>query len=186
MPNGLKNEMKFYSIDKEHKNIILEWFNKPHVKQYYYGEGLQNTLNNIELSLKGINNNGKYTFYHWIAYINDEPFGFLMTSPIEGPYCKNDPYNKWFVEGKNTYTLDLLIGEGKYLGKGLSDKMIINFLLDKYQDADYFLIDPAEDNPKAIHVYEKAGFKKVDNFIPDYDPRPHVMMRLDVKTIKNK
>lgn len=29
------------------------------------------------------------------------------------------------------YTLDLLIGEEKYLGKGLSDKMIINFILDK-------------------------------------------------------
>ena len=32
------------------------------------------------------------------------------------------------------------------------------------QKADTFLIDPDENNPKAKHVYEKAGFKEVGEF----------------------
>jgi RimJ/RimL family protein N-acetyltransferase len=101
-----------------------------------------------------------------------------MTSALEGP---SNPYNKkWYVEGKRTLTLDLLIGSEELLGKGLAGRMIQEFILDKFSDADFFIIDPAKSNPKAIHVYEKAGFEKVDEFCPSYDPIPYLMMRLAV------
>ena len=44
-----------------------------------------------------------------------------MTSPIDGPYDPDDDYHQWFIDGKKTYTLDLLIGEKEFLGKGLAD-----------------------------------------------------------------
>lgn len=175
----------FTNAQKKHKDIILKWFNKPHVKQYYYGEGLQNTLNNIELYMNAQNNNGKYMFDHWVALIDNEPFGFLMTSPIAGPHDPNDSYKKWYVDGKTTFTLDLLIGEEECLGKGLSTTMIRSFIIDKFAHADYFLIDPVCNNSKAIHVYKKAGFIKIDDFVPDHDPIPHIMMQVNVKEIIN-
>lgn len=176
----------FSKVTLDHKETILAWFTKKHVKEYYYGEGLQNTLRNLDLYYQGINNNGRYTFDHWIAFYNETPFGFLMTSPVAGPYDPNDDYNKWYVEGKQTFTLDLLIGEKKFLGKGFAHRMIQEFILDQFANADYFIIDPAKSNPKAIHAYEKAGFKKVDEFCPSYDPIPHLMMRLSVKDLKNE
>lgn len=55
------------------------------MKEFYYRKGLQNTLHNIDLYCQRINNNGRYSFNHWIAFLGDNPFGFLMTSKIEGP-----------------------------------------------------------------------------------------------------
>ena len=63
--------------------------------------------------------------------------------------------------------------------------MIRAFILDKFSDYDYFLIDPEKDNTKAIHVYEKAGFDYLGEFSPSYNPVPHVMMRLKVCDLKN-
>lgn len=176
-------QMHFAQADKKIQEIVLSWFEQEHVKEYYYGEGLQNTLHNLDLYCQGINNNGRYSFDHWIACMGDEPFGFLMTSPLENASNPNNA--KWYIEGKQTFTLDLLIGPTKFLGKGLAAKMIQKFILDQFSTADFFIIDPDASNTKAIHVYEQAGFKKVDEFYPSYDPKLHIMMRLAVKDLKD-
>jgi aminoglycoside 6'-N-acetyltransferase len=177
-------KMTFKPLTSALKPTLFEWLNSSHVQEFFYGYGLTNTLNNIDLFCDGINTNGSYSFEHWIAYLNDEPFGFLITSLIEGPYNKDDDYNRWFIEGGSTYTLDILIGPKEYLGKGLAATMIKAFILDKFQDADFFLIDPEVANPKAIHVYEKVGFKKIAQFTPDFNPKPHIMMRMAVDELK--
>ncbi len=104
----------------------------------------------------------------------------MITSPIDGPYDKNHDYNKWFVEYNKIFTLDILIGPKEFLGKGLAHIMIQKFILDKFPQADFFLIDPEQVNVKAIHVYEKAGFRKIGDFIPSFDSTPHIMMKLEV------
>lgn len=177
-------KMTFIHSEKRFQEAILEWFRSEHVKEFFYGDGLQNTLDNISLYFEGKNNNGKYSFDHWIALLDDKPFAFLMTSPIEGPYDPVHINKKWYIEGEPTFALDLLIGPEKYLGKGLAHKMIQNFILDKFSNASFFITDPAKNNHKAIHIYEKAGFKAVDDVIPNYDPIPHVMMRLDINELK--
>ncbi len=177
-------QMQFFRVERKYQEIILDWFKADHVKEYYYGDGLQSTLNNLELYCQGINNNGKYSFDYWIAYLDNEPFGFLMTSPLEGP--GNPDNSKWYIEGKYTSTLDLLIGPKAFLGRGLAARMIREFILDKFGHADYFIIDPEISNPKAIHVYEKAGFKTVDEFCPSFSPVPHLMMRMAVKDLKDQ
>lgn len=58
--------------------------------------------------------------------------------------------------------------------------MIQQFIRDQYADADYFIIDPEAENTKSIYVYEKAGFKKVGEFYPSFNPKPHAMMRLKI------
>lgn len=176
--------MHFEKVTTSHKKTIKKWLKEEHVKEFFYGEGLVNTLKNLELFCQGINNNGSYTFHHWIAFYDNAPFAFIMTSPIEGPYEENDDYNKWYVDGSKTFTLDLLIGEKDYLGKGLCHIMIQKFILHHYADVDYFIIDPETANAKAIHVYEKAGFTKVGKLCPSFNPKPHTMMRLTVDELR--
>lgn len=109
-----------------------------------------------------------------------------MTSPIEGPYEESDDYNKWYVESAMTLTLDVLIGERDFLGKGIAHRMIKQFILSQYAQADYFLIDPESANTRAMHVYEKVGFKKVEEFHPGFNPKLHSMMRLSVDDLKDE
>lgn len=184
--NSQEDRLFFYPVEKKHLNVVLDWFQKEHVKEYYYGTGLENTLKNLDLFTNGIKHNGEYSFELWIACIGSKPFGFLMTSLVEGPLNTNDPIDKWYEEGKVSITLDLLIGEEEYLGRGLGHRMIQEFLLDKFPHTSKVLIDPAVTNTKAIHVYEKAGFEKIEQFTPAHDPKLHYMMHLKMDDLKAK
>ncbi len=70
------------------------------------------------------------------------------------------------------------------MGKGLSSSMIQAFLLDKFLQVTEVFIDPEVNNPRATHVYEKAGFKKLEQFTPPWYPVPHWMMRLKMKELQ--
>jgi len=76
-------------------------------------------------------------------------------------------------------TLDLLIGEEKFLGKGLATPLITEFIEKKLNNSDIIFIDPEKTNSKAIYVYKKSGFEEIDEFIASWNPVPHVLMRLE-------
>ena len=68
-----------------------------------------------------------------------------------------------------TYGMDYMIGNTQFLGKGLGSKTLDAFI-DYFREqidpqADTFFIDPNANNPKARHVYEKASFAYVADFI---------------------
>jgi len=48
------------------------------------------------------------------------------------------------------------------------------------------LIDPEATNTKAIHVYQKVGFKIVEQFIASWHPVPHYQMELDMGKLCTK
>ena len=163
-------KLTFYSVRQKHLSTIHAWLKKDHVKKFFYGKGLENTLKDLSLFVDKSSMKENSFFDHWIAYIEDQPLGYLMTSSISGPFDPNDDYDKWYDKEKPTITLDLLIGEEKYLGLGLAKKMIKEFLIDKFSDMSRVLIDPGATNTKAIHVYESVGFKKMEQFLPSYNP----------------
>jgi hypothetical protein len=170
------DQLTFSSVSPEQESLVLSWLHKPHVNEWFHGTGLQNTIE----GLRAFVTNGIPRFDPWIAYCNDKPFAFLLTSDVlesEANYPEN-PLAKWIEAGKKAITLDLLIGEEIYLGKGLSVPMIQGFLEKVHPDKDLVFIDPEEVNKKAIHVYAKAGFEKIDNFIASWHPVPHLLMRL--------
>ena len=175
--------LSFYLVKPKHVTTIHAWLKKDHVKEFFYGKGLENTLKDLSLFVGKSHPSENSFFDHWIAYIEDQPLGYLMTSSIAGPFDPNDDYDKWYDKEKPSITLDLLIGEEKYLGLGLAKKMIKEFLIDKFLHMSRVYIDPSATNTKAIHVYESVGFKKIEQLLPSFDPIPHWMMKLDIKQI---
>lgn len=167
---------KFIPVIADHHKMILEWLHKPHVNEWYHGEGLKNTIDGLRRFVE----NDSPRWDAWIGYVNNKPFSYLMVSTVDEDQINDatDPLSKYIEPGKKMITLDLLIGPEKYLGKGLSVPMINQFLSDHYDDTDIVLIDPECTNTKAVHVYEKSGFEKVDQFIASWNPVPHWLMRL--------
>jgi len=168
----------FKAVDQEHRSLVHHWLKKPHVAKWFYGQGLQNTLNHLDDFLKGAPG-GQY----WLGYDQNRPFAFLITSSIEKP---NDELTKWCSKEGEAITLDLLIGETDYLGKGLSHIVIQEFLLSQFPNITEVLIDPEAANSHAVHVYKKVGFVVLGEFIPSHSPHPHYMMRLDMKRLKER
>ena len=62
-------------------------------------------------------------------------------------------------------------------------EMIREFLQDKFSNVTEVFIDPELENSKAIHIYEKVGFKKLEQFIAPWHLVPHWLMHLEIKNL---
>jgi RimJ/RimL family protein N-acetyltransferase len=154
----------FKPVEQSQRALIHSWLAQKHISEWLHGDGLRNTYKGLDEFLAG-SSWGE----HWIAYDNDTPFAYLLTSN----------------EGKDAATLDLFICDLNYLGKGIAVQMIKEFLLSKFPNKKQVLIDPEATNTRAIHVYEKVGFYKIGEFIAKWHPVPHIQMRLDMKELIN-
>ena len=118
------------------RNLLHQWFEQKHIKEWLHGAGLQNTLNGLEKFFQGTSN----TTY-WVGYDKNVPFAFLITSP----------------KGEDAITLDLFICDLNYLGKGLSAGMIREFLITHFSNMRRILIDPEATNTRAYTATENIG-----------------------------
>ncbi len=157
-------KLHFAPAKLSQRTLIHRWLEQKHIKEWVHGVGLQNTLNGIERFFQKTTS----TIY-WIGYDKDTPFAFLITSP----------------EGEDAITLDLFICELDYLGKGLAALMIQEFLIGQFPNVKRVLIDPEATNARAIHVYQKVGFKIIGEFIATWHPVPHYKMELYMKDLLN-
>ncbi len=155
---------KFKQVEEKDRLLVHSWIKKPHVSEWFYDEGLENTYKHMDEFIAGASD-PKY----WLAYDGDTPFAFLITSLVKKPM---DELSCWCQAAGKTITLDILIGDEDYLGKGLSHILIKEFLLSEFPDAEEVLIDPEKANSRAVHVYEKVGFEILDEFIPSHSPHP--------------
>ena len=167
--------------EQEDKEMILEWLDKEHVRPYFHGEGLKNTIEDLTTFVD--QKNSVYT--HWIASHGDTSFAYLMTSEIKQDGSEDERFKRW-LKGDRAITLDLLIGEENFLGKGLASPLIQSFLIENYSNVDEVFIDPEIANGRAVYVYERAGFEKLEEFIAPWNPVPHVLMRVKMKELQGK
>lgn len=173
-----KFRFSFKQVETKDRALILSWLEKPHVAEWFYGQGLQNTKDHLDEICQ---ETGKpRTWQYWLAYDCERPFAFLITSTIHKP---KDELSRWCKEPGEAITLDMLIGDTDYLGKGLAYQLIREFLLSQFPTISEVLIDPEATNSRAIHVYQKAGFEIVGEFIPSHSPNLHFMMRLNMKIL---
>jgi len=153
---------RFILAQPTQRSLIHQWLDQKYIKEWIHGIGLQNTLNGLEKFFQGISDTS-----YWIGYDRDIPFAFLITSP----------------EGKDAITLDLFICNLNYLGKNLSVPMIQEFLITHFSHVKRVLIDPEVTNTRAIHVYQKVGFKIISEFIASWHPVPHYQMELQMEDL---
>jgi esterase len=172
-----QDRFTFRAVEKTDRALIHAWMNQKYVSEWIHGDGLTRTLNDLDSFFLGAS-----TFHHWLAYEDRIPFGYLLTSDVKkesddeyAPFCKKEGI---------AITLDVVIGNPQYLGKGLAHQMIQEFLLAQFLHVQEVLIDPEVANQKAIHVYEKAGFSILRKFAPSHSAKVHYIMRLDMAVLK--
>lgn len=167
---------QFKLVRKEERDLVHTWLAKPHVAEWFYGDGLQGTIKHLDEFL-----DGSLKAQYWIGSTNGRPFVFFITSNVEKP---DDELSKWCSDEGKAITLDMLIGEESFLGKGLSAPVIQEFIRSQFPHVDEVLIDPEAANERAVHVYQKAGFEIQGEFVPAYNPKPHLMMKMKLSSNK--
>ncbi len=159
------------------RNLIKSWFEKPHTQEFW--DTSERMWRNVENYLKG----KKVLFDYWIGCYDGTPYSLVMTSDASessDEWGTNPLFERWVEPKGKTLTIDFMIGEEAFLGKGLSYETLIKFGEAQDPSVTALVIDPAADNSKAIHVYEKAGFLIVDTFAPksgEFKGKPHLFMK---------
>jgi predicted acetyltransferase/RimJ/RimL family protein N-acetyltransferase len=167
-------KIKFEKVTGTHLGTIFNWLTEPHIIEFW--DNTQAHKDDIVNFAEGRKTpspyaNGQYVY--WIAFLEDEPFAMLMTIQETHKEDIGEEKLKRLSKTGHSYGLDYMIGNPKFFGKGYGSQTLSDFI-DYFREsvdpkADTFLIDPASDNLKAKHVYMKAGFKHVCDFMMEGD-----------------
>ncbi len=178
----------FRHVVESQRDLIHFWLQQDYIREWIHGKGLQNTLIGLEKFFQhqtqgqALDYKSKIT-HHWLGYDGDKPFVYLLTSNILKD--ADDEYAKYCETDGLAITLDIFIGDPEYVGKGLATVVIREFLLSQFSKVSEIFIDPEKTNARAVHVYQKAGFRIFDEFIAAWHPVPHYRMKLNMKDLVN-
>lgn len=140
---------------KQDVPFLVKWLSDPEVLAFY--EGRDNSFDEKRVQEKffrELNNEAKCI----IEYAK-EPIGYLQ-------YYEVDSSTKLLYgikDKKRVFGMDQFLGETAYWNKGIGTCLIgkmTEYLFAEY-NADSIVMDPQARNKRALHVYEKCGFKKV-------------------------
>lgn len=159
----------FEKLTRPYEKLILDWLGKPHIKEFW--DNSPEHREDIHLFTQGRVKPSTYfngIFTYWVGFYNEVPYAFIMTSQVLSSPDLPSSWKDYIPNEGTAYGLDFCIGNQDFLGKGLAHKTLEEFMFFLKKQIDpktkRFFIDPDTKNPRAIHVYKKAGFKIVDTF----------------------
>lgn len=167
--HSIDKKINFEKVTLAHQSLIFGWLAEPHMQEFW--DNSQEHKDDIIHFISGRPTPSSYfdgIFTYWVGLLDNIPFSLIMTAEVisdeEIPSLWKDNLSKTGA----TYSLDFGIGNPLFLGKKLAAPTLEAFTQFFQQSVvaivDTFFIDPDLNNPRAIHVYEKAGFKKVGNY----------------------
>lgn len=135
--------------------LMLQWFNTPHVQEFY---SLRPWTENEVLAKLTPYILGDKPVSGFIVLLNGNPVGYVQSYPVRDYPWPNQNLAEEIVT--RAMGMDLFIGNERLSGKGLGQHIIRTFLdthvCPTYQ---YCIVDPDIRNVRAIKCYEKLGFK---------------------------
>lgn len=149
-------------------NFLLKWLTNPQVIEWVYDEDAPWDIDKVNRKFARKAEGLGSAVPCFIMY-DEKEIGYIQYYPVEeDSYIFNSPDNFKKVEGG--YGLDMFIGEPKLWDKGIGSQVIslIGDYLKTKLGVKILCVDPATDNPRAVHFWQKVGFKQLD-IIKNYD-----------------
>jgi RimJ/RimL family protein N-acetyltransferase len=145
MNNGLKLR-EFIDNDI---NIMERWLNKDYILKWY------SDPNGWLLEIKKRKEEFKF-IHHYIAVENNKPIGFCQY--YDCFYAEEDWYKA--QEPNILFSIDYLIGEEEYLGKGYGKQMIqlLKEEIKKKTKAKKIIVQPEKENIQSNNLLKSVGF----------------------------
>ena len=150
-------------LTEQDKKLLLKWLTDERVLNFWEGKSAVFDLDRI-----------KEDFYseeegliRAIIEYQGQAIGYCQMYKLDNEALEEYDYKS---KTKSVYGIDQFIGEPEYWDKGIGTKfmkLVLQYLT-KEKSAEIIILDPHADNPRAIHVYEKVGFKKI-KFLPKHE-----------------
>lgn len=165
-----KDDLRIRSLTKKDLPILLKWLTDDRVLEFYGGRDQNLTEFDI---LREYYEEDNEIATRLIVECNEIPIGYVQVYDMIDEYYDSYQYDK---KEEIVYCMDQFIGEPDYWDKGIGTrfmKMILEYLVTE-KNARAVILDPHQNNPRAVRMYEKAGFKIIKE-LPKHELREGVM-----------
>ena len=147
-------EIRLQPLTVDDLDLLLQWFNQPHVKQWWY-------LSEKEIDKEyRLNRLEKQDVFGFIVYFRDKPIAFTQY------YYANSADEGWWEKETDpgTVGIDQFIADENYLGRGLGTAILKQLIYIIFANPVHkkIILDVHADNHRAIRCYEKVGFRFVE------------------------
>lgn len=150
--------MKIRNMIHKDLDLMTKWLNTEEVLEFFGDPEAPPSV--IQVRDKyGPRIVGTVAVEPYIVETAGRPFAFMQCYRLSDSDYKSYGYS---IE-ETIYGIDQFIGEPSLFNKGYGTQMVekfLAFIFDEKQ-ADAVIVDPELTNPRAIHCYEKCGFRKI-------------------------
>jgi RimJ/RimL family protein N-acetyltransferase len=132
--------------------LFTEWLNKPYIKKWY--DPIDEWLDEVK------NRDGEFSWlHHFIMICDDTPIGFCQYYDCYDSREYEDWNGRVFDIPDEVYSIDYLIGDENYLGKGYGKELVrvlseLVFSL----GAKEIIVDPDKKNAQSNSVLRANGY----------------------------
>lgn len=146
--------LHFRPVTVEDIPLMHGWFNEAHIQKFYSLRDWkeQDVLDKLLPIIER-----KKPLFGFIVFLSEQPIGYLQYCHVKDfPWPQQD-FEAMIVEAGAG--LDLFIGDRAWIGKGLGEKIVENFLDTViWPHFQFCVVDPDERNLPSIKMFEKCGF----------------------------
>jgi len=134
--------------------LLDKWLHKEYIKKWFEVLDVC-TIDDWLHEVK--NRNGEFKWIHYlIVLVGNSPVGFCTY------YKCVDAQEYWYgdISLEGTYSIDYLIGEEDYLGKGIGKKMVAELveMIFAHEDAKKIIVQPDKNNKASCNVLLSNDF----------------------------
>lgn len=151
----VNDNIRIRILTDEDFSIMLKWLTDDRILEFYGGRDKKYTLESLK---EHYTKPWKDEVIRVIIEYNGQPIGYGQIYRMYDELYDDYHYPR---SSEIVYGMDQFIGEVDYWNRGIGTKytkMIFDFLK-KERDADAVILDPHQDNLRAIKMYQKAGFR---------------------------
>jgi RimJ/RimL family protein N-acetyltransferase len=155
--------------------LLYEWLQREHVRRWWTDrETYEDVVEHYLPSIEGSDPTDLY-----LILVDDRRAGFIQSYRVSD----HPEYKELVAVEDGVAGVDLLIGEGDLIGRGVGSEALARFVRDVvFSDPGIHacIADPDAENRASLRVFEKAGFHAVRGFVdPEDRNRLHTLVRLD-------
>ena len=150
-------------------SILLKWMTDSRVLEFYGGRDEVFTPERIQQDFYDGDRNAR----RCIVEYRGMPVGYIQIYLLDKELCREYSYS---APGSPAFGIDQFIGEPEYWNKKLGRafiSMVLEYLILK-DGACSVVLDPHDNNPRALRCYEACGFRKI-KFLPGHELREGIM-----------
>jgi len=142
--------------------VLSRWFADPRVLEFYAGRDAPLRPEDVRRKFLGPRRDSSGRIRDYRACILQRghiPVGFLQFYRFTAREAASFGYGP----SERTFGFDLFVGDPKLWGHGLGTRAVrmTRDFLREARRADRIVLDPRVENLRAVHVYRKAGFRRV-------------------------